>query len=458
MKASKPGFKNFHIYTHFDNQQATNLETLKRTPGEKFKKCIKALPTSILSHRESKKTARFLQAGLDQRNLENLDKKNLVDLIQNALATLDRRALAGFDPRALEDLDKKVLVGLIEKALAGLDRRALGGRDERSLGGFIQKALAGINKKVLAGLVQKKVYASKLEYLRQVLFLLTFQDAFKSKLQTMQRELPMDKHMLYTSSSRPSDMSQTSQDIRKRLELIETTLSQFPLNEVAMLIPLACRSSISELEEFDPTFEGSNQIEGNYLIGQCMNARKADLAIREVLKSFKIIPESFSVSKTDVDEVTGMESIDSYLMGISGLAISPGLMGRLAMRDHHAVYYERHWGSTIPHVSDNFPVEFLMTAAQFYSSTNEDWVERKCLGYVTQMMGHIRPHELEIVKASLGQVREAVRRAPVEILLKEKSGSSSSGSQQHVFRDSGIKKLQGLYEEARGRAGLPPLR
>lgn len=309
-----------------------------------------------------------------------------------------------------------------------------------------------------AGLDQKNSYADKLLYLKQVLFLLTFQDVFKDFLQTTQQSLGMDQNMLYTSPSREYDISNQIQHMRLRVQQIETTLSQLPVNDVAMLIPLACRSSLAELSEDGDFFENGNTIEKEYLLRECGNARRADMAIREVLEnSFQIIPKNFSTSTTSCDEVEGMNSIESYLMGISGLAISPGLMGRLPMRDHHTVYYKRSPMFSIPHVSDNLPVEFLMTAAQFYSGTNDDWIEEKCLGYVTEMMGQIRPQELEALKATIGRVRKAVHNAPVDSLLKPRPGTSRCSSQQYVLRNSSIEKLQDLYKQTRARAGLAPL-
>lgn len=318
------------------------------------------------------------------------------------------------------------------------------------------------NKKVVpflqAGLDQKNSYADKLLYLKQVLFLLTFQDAFKDFLQTTQQSLSMDQHMLYASPSREYNISQESQYIRWRIDQIETTLAQLPVNDIALLIPLACRSSLTELGEDGDFLENGNTIEKEYLLRECGNARKADLAIREVLQnSFNIIPKSFSTSTTICDEVDGMNSIESYLMGISGLAISPGLMGRLPMRDHHTVYYKRNSMFSIPHVSDNLPIEFLMTAAQFSPGTNDDWIEEKCLGYVTEMMGQIRPHELETVKATIGRVKRAVHSAPVDRLLKQKPSTSHCSSPQYVLRNSAIKKLQDMYEQTRVGAGLAPL-
>lgn len=308
-----------------------------------------------------------------------------------------------------------------------------------------------------AGLDQKSSYPDKLLYLRQVLFLLTFQDSFKDILQTTQQNLSMDKHMLYTSPTRDYDISQESQYIQRRIEWIETTLSQLPVNDIAMLIPLACRSPLSKLSEDGEFLENGNTIETEYLVRECGNARRADIVIRQVLEnSFHIIPKNFSTSNTDCDEVTGMESIETYLMGISGLAISPGLMGRLPMRDHHTVYYKRSSMFNIPNISDNLPVEFLMTAAQFYPGTNDDWIEEKCLGYVTRMMGQISRHELEGMKAKIQRVRNAVNSAQVDILLKEKAGTSRCSSQHYVLRDSGIKKLQDLYEQTRERCGLAP--
>lgn len=303
-----------------------------------------------------------------------------------------------------------------------------------------------------ASLDLKHSYSDKLLYLRQVLFLLTFQDAFQNILQTTQQNLSMDKHMLYTSPARDLDISQESQYLQKRIELIETTLAQFPVNDVAMLIPLACRSSLLELNEHYDFLENGNTIEKDYLVRECANARKADIAMRQVLqKSFDIVPKNFSINKNDWQDADGMESIESYLMGISGLAISPGLMGRLSMQDHRTIYYKRDSLFNIPNVSDNFPIEFLMTAAQFYTSSNDDWIEEKCLAYVTEMMGKISLHELETIKCKIQHIRQAVQKAPVDILLKQRSIN-------YILRDSGLEKLQSLHKTVREQVGLPPQR
>lgn len=366
---SRPGFKNFDRRAHCENKQVTCLDMLENSPGNKFKKCIKMIPSSLLSGKESKKAAPFLQAGLDQKN----------------------------------------------------------------------------------------TYSDKLLYLRQVLFLLTFQDAFKGILDTTQKSLVIDQRMLYTSPSSGYDISEVSQDMQGRIDKIKITLSQLPVNDVAMLIPLACRSSLTKLGQYSDFLENGNTIEKEYLIRERKNAERANIAIRRVLEtSFHIIPKNFSMSNTNCDEVDGMNSIESYLMGISGLAISPGLMGRLPMKDHHTVYYKRSSMFNIPNVSDNLPVEFLTTAAQLYNGGNDDWIEEKCLGYVTEMMGQIRFHELETMKATISRVRRSVQGADVEILLKEKAGTSRCSSRQHVLKDSAIKKLQDLYKQTRESAGLPP--
>lgn len=367
---SKPGFKNFHDYCHYDNKLVTNLEILREKSGEKFKKFIQTLPTSLLSQKGNKKAALFLQEGLNQR----------------------------------------------------------------------------------------AAYSDKLLYLRQVLFLLVFQDTFRDSLCELRQSLNIERSNLYTSSNRSHDISQESDYLHRRIERLETTLSKLPINDVALLIPLACRSSIEELS--GDVFLEDCCIKEDSLARECNKARQADLAIRDVLEnSFHVTPKSFAVKgESDLDNATGIESIESYLMGVSGLTISHGLIGRLAMRDHHTVYYKRESHVNILPISDNFPIEFLLTAAQFYPAINDNWIEESCLGYIIEMMGQISPDELKTLKSRIQRVRESVRRAPVDTLLKEKAGASSSRSQQHVLRDSGIKKLQTLYEQTRARAGLPPLR
>lgn len=348
---SKPGFKNFHSYCYRNDEQVTSSNILTGRAGECFKNFIESLPTSLLNPKNKKKTAFFLQEGLNQ----------------------------------------------------------------------------------------KRFLPDKLLYLKQVLFLLTFQDVFKESLLELKQSLNMEKDNLYRSASRSHDLYSQSQYIHKRIELIDKTLEKLPVNDVLALIPLACRSSLEELSH-DRYFM-NYYIKEESLSRECCKARQADIAIRNVLEhSFHVTPKSFTGD--------GVNSIESYIMGLSGLAISSGLLGRLSMKDHHKIFYKRHAMCSIPNVSDNLPLEFLVTAAQFYSATNDNWMEETHLGYLKEMTGAISPYEIEGIKYKMQRVRDIVKNAPVEKLL-EAGGNTLS-------KDA-IKNLQSMHTDCRRNIGLAPL-
>lgn len=284
---------------------------------------------------------------------------------------------------------------------------------------------------------QKRFLPEKLLYLKQVLFLLSFQDVFREGLLELKQSLNMEKDNLYTSASRSHDLHSQSQYIQSRIELIDKTLKQLPVNDVLALIPLACRSSMNELSQ-DRYFM-NYYIKEESLSRECCKARQADIAIRNVLEnSFKVTPKSFSGD--------GVNSIESYIMGLSGLAISSGLLGRIAMKDHHKIFYKRNSSCSIPNVSDNLPLEFLVTAAQFYPCTHDNWIEETHLGYIKEMTGAISPYEIEGLKYKLQRVRNAVNKAPVEQLLNG-----------NTLGKDAIKNLQSLYKDVRKDIGLAPL-
>lgn len=287
------------------------------------------------------------------------------------------------------------------------------------------------------GLNQKRFLPEKLLYLKQVLFLLSFQDVFREGLLELKQSLNMEKDNLYRSPNRSHDLHSQSNYIHKRIELIDRTLANLPVNDVLALIPLACRSSMEELNQ-DRYFMNS-YIKEESLSRECCKARQADIAIRNVLDhSFHVTPKSFSGD--------GVNSIESYLMGLSGLAISSGLLGRLAMKDHHHIFYKRQALCSVPSVSDNLPLEFLVTAAQFYSATNDNWIEETHLGYIKEMMGAMSPHEIEGLKYKMQRVRDAVKKAPIEQLLNG-----------NTLGKDAIKNLQSLYKDVRKDIGLAPL-
>lgn len=304
---------------------------------------------------------------------------------------------------------------------------------------FLQKALD-----------QKKSYSEKILYLKQVIGLLLLQDVFAILLQDTKVSLAIEKQQIY--SSRESDLSQRSAYYAYRMERVCNTLKQLPINTVLSLIPLACRShpnklSIFDLLSRDPEEQHPFVIESKYLAEQCNNAREADIAFRAVLEdSFQASPQKFFDKNRDEYK----ERIESFLMGVSGLAISPGLYGRLPMLDHKNIYYKRDTLFNIPSVSENVPCEFLMTAAQFIFEKEYNWIENSCFAYLEQMMGATSIYDLDAIKAKFQRIRDVVHQLPVENLLKMGSKPNSP----YLLRNSGLKKLQSLYQEGRKMCGL----
>lgn len=294
------------------------------------------------------------------------------------------------------------------------------------------------------GLEQKSSKADKILYLKQVLFFLTFQEVFKNILENISTDLAISKEMRYVSSNYDHESERIYQS---RMQRIQTTLSQLPVNDVLMLIPLACRASVEELSSNDPNdpFPFIDDIRD-----ECNRARRADIAFTRLLKnSFGKELKSFSVP-TDHFNHWGLRSIEQFLMGVSGLAIQSGSGGRFPMYDHRTLYYKREELARLKPASDNAPLEFLMTAAQFYPERDDSWIEERCLAYLAEMMGKVSHHELDGIKAKLRKVRQAVDRAPAEILIKEKAPN------QYVLRNSSLKKFESLFEEAKLDAGLAP--
>lgn len=348
---SKPGFKNFHSYCHRNDEQVMSSNVLTGRAGECFKSFIESLPSSLLTQKNKKKAALFLQEGLHQ----------------------------------------------------------------------------------------KRFFSDKVLYLKQVLFFLTFQDVFREGLLELKQSLNIEKDNLYRSPNRSHDLYSQSHYIQKRIDLIDKTLEKLPVNNLLALIPLACRSSMEELSH-DRYFMNS-YIKEESLSRESCKARQADIAIRNLFENyFQVTPKSFPGE--------GSKSIESYIMGLSGLAISSGLLGRIAMKDHHQIFYQRNALCSIPNVSDNLPLEFLVTAAQFYPSTQDNWIEETHLGYLKEMTGAISPYEIEGLKYKIQRVRDAVKNAPVEKLLER--GNNTLGK-------DAIKNLQSMYTDVRGHIGLAPL-
>lgn len=295
------------------------------------------------------------------------------------------------------------------------------------------------------GLNQRSSLSDKILYLKQVLFLLTFQDVFKNTLEYMVTDSAISKSMQYTSSGFDYASEHRYQDRDWR---IRDTLSQLPINSVLMLIPLACRASFAELSSTDDL--SSPFRSEDYVKEECKKARKADLAFKNVIKKvYGKELQSFSVP-TDHMNGDGLLTIEQYFMGISGLAISSGPNGRFPMHDHRTIYYGRSDITLLRAASDNAPAEFLMTAAQSYPGEDDIWVEERCLAYLDEMVGEISRNELDAIKGKIHNVREAINRISVDDLIKEKIPG------EYVLRNSAMKKLNSLYDETKKRAGLAP--
>lgn len=312
--------------------------------------------------------------------------------------------------------------------------------ESKKISPFLQKALD-----------QKQSFEEKTIYLKQVIGLLLLQDVFTMILQDTKISIAIEKQQIY--SSRNCDVLEKSNYYAYKMERVCNTLKKLPINTVLSLIPLAHRSHPSKLSIFDllnrnPKEQHPFAIESEYLTEQRNNAREADIAFRAVLEdSFKSPLQK--VFRKDCSDYK--DQIESFLMGISGLAISPGLYGRLPMVDHNNIYYKREALFNIPSVSDNIPCEFLMTAAQFLFEKEYNWLENSCFAYLEQMIGSPSIHELDAIKAKLQRIRDVVYSLPVENLLKPGNNSNS-----YLLRNSGIKKLQTLYQEGRKMSGLQP--
>lgn len=306
-----------------------------------------------------------------------------------------------------------------------------------------------------SGVDQKSSYEEKVSYLKQVLFLLNFQELFKNILQNMHQRAIAEKRNINMNPCGGDNSPENLRHLQMRIELLSETLSQFPVNDIAMLIPLAFRSSPNDLSEHNAPFENFSQIGCEYSALECSKAKEADTAIRNVLQ--KKFPEDFSLERSYNNE--GIRSINQYLMGISGLAISQGLMGRVAMYNHRNINYCYDSLFQMEPVKDNFLMEFLLAATQFSSNQNYDWIEEKYLGYITEMMGKISIDELNDIKSNIYKLHRVVDELPVaEYLLKKHSSSNQLCADEYVLRNSAIKKLHLLCKATREKVGLPPIR
>lgn len=303
-----------------------------------------------------------------------------------------------------------------------------------------------------AGVEQKSSYEDKVIYLKQVLFLLNFQDLFKSILEKMHQKTIAEQSDL---NRYPNDSSAGNREaLQVRIALLAKTLSQFPVNDVVMLIPLAFRSSPDELSEHNAAFENFSQVGDEYSDFECSKAKQADMVIRDLLK--KNFPEDFSLAKSSDND--GIKSINRYLMGISGLAISQGLMGRIAMDNHRTINYKSNSLVQLKSVTDNFLMEFLLAAAQFSSNTTCDWIEEKYLGYINQMMGRISTDELNDIKSNIHKLHRVIDELPVaEYLLEKYTFKNRLLPDEYLLKNNAINKLRFLCKDAREKVGLPPL-
>lgn len=307
---------------------------------------------------------------------------------------------------------------------------------------FVQKALA-----------QKPSLEDKKLYLKQVIGFLLLEEVFKNTLQETKLSLAIEQQNLHFSKNRGPDLDLEISSHARRSERINDTLAKFPLNTILTLIPLACRSHPSELSDCDILSKDSESqhpfiLTSDYIVQECKNARAADIALRQLLEeAFHVSPQSF-LGKNDYFE---MQDLESFLMGVSGLAIAPGSYARIPMHDHQTIYYKREGSFHTPAVSDNVLCEFLMTAAQFLFEEKCDWIENSCFAYLEQMMGSPTIYNLDQIKCTFQKIRDVVQTLEVKDLLKPDAQSGS-----YILRNSGLKGLISLHKEARKKCGLQP--
>lgn len=300
-----------------------------------------------------------------------------------------------------------------------------------------------------AGVVcQKTPFEKQVSYLKKVIFLLHFQDLFKGILEEMYETAMAEKNKLRGYIG--TDVAAERRHFQIRMDLLKRTLSEFPISDLSLLIPLAFRSSPEELSPYDEAFDKFSLIPDNYIELECSNAIKADKVIRDLLQ--KRFPEDFSLEKSVNNE--GVLSINRYLMGLSGLTFSQGLMGRVTMHHHRVDTYAFEEGFSMLPLRDNILMEFLMEAAHRSSCGNYNWIKERFLAHVTYMMGRVSRDEIRVIESAMDKLSQIVDQLPVaEALLKKKSRSSD----EYVLRNSAREKLYSLCKMVRERAKLPPL-
>lgn len=304
-----------------------------------------------------------------------------------------------------------------------------------------------------SGLEQKQSFEEQLSYLKKVVFLLNFKDLFKGILEQMYQTAIDEKNKL--RGCRGEDVFQERQRLQTRISLLKETLSEFPVSDLIMLIPLAFRSSPEEFSKYNEYFEKFSLIPENYLESECYNAQQADTVIRNLLQ--KNFSGDFSLEKSDTDN--DILSINQYLMGLSGLTFSQGLMGRVAMEEHRTNTYYFDTAFTIHSVKDNILMEFLLEVTNCSSHNNYDWMVEKFLAHMTRMMGTVSPHEIRDIISQICKLSQIVDELPVAeaLLKKSKSSNRAPCDNRYVLRNSAGEKLYSLCKTVREKAQLPPL-
>lgn len=298
-----------------------------------------------------------------------------------------------------------------------------------------------------SGLEQKESFEEQVSYLKKVIFLLNFQDMFKGILEQMYQTAIAEKNKF--RGCRGEGVAEERKHLQIQIDLLKRTLSEFPISDLSMLIPLAFRSSPEEFSKYNESFEKYSLITEAYLESECYNAQQADTVIRNLLQ--KKFPEDFSLEKSETDN--DILSINRYLMGLSGLTFSQGLMGRVAMDEHRTNTYCFEAGFSAHSVKDNILMEFLLEVANCSSHSSYDWMIEKFLAQITYMMGRVSKDEIRYIISEICKLSQIVDQLPVDEALLKKCKSSN----KYMLRNSAGEKLYSLCKTTRERAKLPPL-
>lgn len=307
-----------------------------------------------------------------------------------------------------------------------------------------------------AGFQQKESFQEQLSYLKKVIFLLNFQDLFKGILDKMLRtQVAKEKEL---RDSKRVGVKEERERLETRISLLEETLETWssPISDLTMLIPLAFRSSPEEFSKYNEYFEKFSLITEDYLESECGKAHEAAEVIRDLLQ--KKFPEDFSLKKSKDD--SDILSINRYLMGLSGLTFSQGLMGRVAMEVHRTNTYFFEKGYSVQPVRDNIVMEFLLEVTNCSSHHSYDWMVEKFLAPITLMMGKVSPGEIRDIISEICKLSKIVDELPVakKLLKKSKSSNKDPCDNTYVLRDSAGEKLYSLCKTVRQKANLTPLR